>query len=282
MKFFNEYKRQLITLAVIALAVISFFTAGSRINAGFLGVAAGFVITPLQGAVASVTGWVSDSASEIVHRHELADENRELKAQIAELQAENERLSLYEEDNRQLSALLEMEQKYRDHETTGARVIAKDTGVWYDSFLINKGTTDGVDADMPVLSAGGLVGRITKAGATYSTVYSILDSRSSVSAQSLRTGDLGVVVGDRELMEQGLCKMEYIDSDAEIMEGDEIVTSGLSEYYPAGISIGFVREIHNDETGLTRYAVIEPSADMKHLDALVVIQETLETLPKTE
>ena len=132
---------------------------------------------------------------------------------------------------------------------------------------------------MPVLSAGGLVGRITKAGATYSTVYSILDSRSSVSAQSLRTGDLGVVVGDRELMEQGLCKMEYIDSDAEIMEGDEIVTSGLSEYYPAGISIGFVREIQN---GLTRYAVIEPSADMKHLDALVVIQETLETLPKTE
>ena len=135
---------------------------------------------------------------------------------------------------------------------------------------------------MPVLSAGGLVGRITKAGATYSTVYSILDSRSSVSAQSLRTGDLGVVVGDRELMEQGRCKMEYIDSDAEIMEGDEIVTSGLSEYYPAGISIGFVREIHNDENGLTRYAVIEPSADMKHLDALVVIQETLETLPKTE
>ena len=87
MKFFNEYKRQLITLAVIALAVISFFTAGSRINAGFLGDAAGFVITPLQGAVASVTGWVSDSASEIVHRHELADENRKLKAQIAELKA---------------------------------------------------------------------------------------------------------------------------------------------------------------------------------------------------
>ena len=59
--------------------------------------------------------------------------------------------------------------------------------------------------------------------------------------------------------------MEYIDSDAEIMEGDEIVTSNLSEYYPAGISIGYVREIHKDENGLTKYAVIEPTADLKHL-----------------
>ena len=226
--------------------------------------------------MASVTGWVSDSASEIVHRHELADENRELKEKIAELETENKRLSLYEDENEQLSSLLEVAQKYKDYETTGARVIAKDTGVWYDSFLIDKGSMDDIEANMPVISAGGLVGRVVKSSATYSNVYSILDSRSSVSAQSLRTGDLGVVTGDHELMEQGLCKMEYIDSDAEIMEGDEIVTSNLSEYYPAGISIGYVREIHKDENGLTKYAVIEPTADLKHLDTLLVIMEVLD------
>ena len=135
---------------------------------------------------------------------------------------------------------------------------------------------DDIEANMPVISEGGLVGRVVKSSATYSNVYSILDSRSSVSAQSLRTGDLGVVTGDHELMEQGLCKMEYIDSDAEIMEGDEIVTSNLSEYYPAGISIGYVREIHKDENGLTKYAVIEPTADLKHLDTLLVIMEVLD------
>ncbi len=276
MKFFNEYKRQLITLAVIALAVISFFTAGSKINAGFFDDEFGFVVTPFQGAVASVTDWVGNSVDTIVRRNELADENRELKEKIEELETENKRLSLYEDENEQLSSLLEVAQKYKDYETTGARVIAKDTGVWYDSFLIDKGSMDDIEANMPVISAGGLVGRVVKSSATYSNVYSILDSRSSVSAQSLRTGDLGVVTGDHELMEQGLCKMEYIDSDAEIMEGDEIVTSNLSEYYPAGISIGYVREIHKDENGLTKYAVIEPTADLKHLDTLLVIMEVLD------
>ncbi len=276
MKFFNEYKRQLIILAVIALAVISFLTAGSKVGAGFLDDAFGFVVTPFQGAVASVTNWVNESVSDVVHRNELADENRELKAKIEELETENKRLSLYEDENEKLSSLLEVAQKYKDYDTTGANVIAKDTGVWYDSFLIDKGTMDDVQTDMPVISAGGLVGRIVKSSAAYSNVYSILDSRSSVSAKSLRTGDLGVVTGDHELMEQGLCKMEYIDSDAEIMEGDEIVTSGLSDYYPAGISIGYVREIHKDENGLTKYAVIEPTADLKHLDTLLVIQEVFE------
>ncbi|MDD5944957.1 MAG: rod shape-determining protein MreC [Clostridia bacterium] len=276
MKFFNEYKRQLITLAVIVLAVISFFTAGRKINAGFFDDVLGFVITPFQGAVSSVTGWVNDSVNDVIHRNELADENRELKKRIEELETENARLSLYEDENKKLSELLETAQKYKDYDTTGASVIAKDTGVWYDSFLIDKGETDGIENNMAVINAGGLVGRVVKTSAVYSKVYSILDSRSSVSAQSLRTGDLGVVVGDHELMEQGLCKMEYIDSDAEIMEGDEIITSGLSEYYPAGISIGYVKEIHQDENGLTKYAVIEPKADFKHIDTVLVIMEALE------
>lgn len=135
---------------------------------------------------------------------------------------------------------------------------------------------------MAVVNAGGLVGRVVDASSTYSNVYSILDSRSSVSAKSLRTGDLGVVTGDHELMKQGLCKMEYIDSEAEIMEGDEIITSGLSDYYPAGISIGYVTEVHQDQNGLTKYAVIEPKVDFKHLDTVLVVTETVDNTAEVE
>ena len=66
------------------------------------------------------------------------------------------------------------------------------------------------------------------------------------------------------------------------MEGDEIITSGLSDYYPAGISIGYVREIHQDQNGLTKYAVIEPTVDFKHLDTVLVIMEALEETPEVE
>lgn len=273
MKFINEYKRQLIILTVIALMIVSFFTAGRKINAGFVDDILGFIVTPFQGAVTYVTNWVGDSITEITERSNLADENKELKRQIEELTAENERLSLYEDENEHLSELLEVSQKYQDYDTTGARVIAKDAGVWYGSFLINKGENDDLKINMAVMDAGGLVGRIVKTSATYSKVYSILDSRSSVSVKSIRTGDLGVVIGDHELMSDGLCKMEYIDSAAEIVEGDEIVTSGLSEYYPEGISVGVIKEIHKDENGLTKYAVIEPKVDFKHIDTVVVIKE---------
>ncbi len=282
MKFFNEYKRQLITLAVIVLAIISFFTAGRKINAGFMDDIFGFVITPFQGAVTSATNWVNDSINDVVRRNELADENRELKERIEELETENARLSLYEDENEKLTALLEVAQRYQDYDTTGANVIAKDTGVWYDSFLIDKGENDGIETNMAVINAGGLVGRVVKTSAAYCNVYSILDSRSSVSAESLRTGDLGVVTDDHELMNQGLCKMEYIDLDAEIIEGDEIVTSSLSEYFPAGISIGYVKEIHQDENGLTKYAIIEPKVDFKHLDTVLVVMDVKDELPEVE
>ena len=112
-----------------------------------------------------------------------------------------------------------------------------------------------------------------ESGATYAKAQSILDSRSSVPAMSLRTGDLGVVKGDYTLMNQGLCKMEYIDAEAEIAVGDEIVTSHLSDIYPTGLTIGKVKEIKADTNGLTKYAIIEPAVDMKHLDTLLVIDK---------
>lgn len=269
-------------LAVIALMIISFFTAGRKINAGFVDDILGFVVTPFQGAVTSVTNWVGGTIDEITEKNNLTEENEDLKRQVEELTAENERLSLYEDENERLSDLLEVSQKYQNYDTTGVRVIAKDTGVWYNSFLINKGENDDLETNMTVIDAGGLVGRVVKTGATYSKVYSILDSRSSVSVKSLRTDDLGVVVGDHDLMGDGLCKMEYIDSDAEIVEGDEIVTSGLSDYYPEGISVGYVKEIHQDENGLTKYAVIEPKVDFKHLDTLIVIKDLQNKPPDAE
>ena len=91
---------------------------------------------------------------------------------------------------------------------------------------------------------------------------------------SVRTGDLGVVKGNYTLSNRGLCKMEYIDGDAEIMVGDEIVTSHLSDIYPEGLAIGKVLEIETDTNGLTKYAVIEPYVDLKHLDTVLVLDKT--------
>lgn len=271
MNFFRDYKKQIFTIVAVILAITAVITMGRKSNATFIDNTLGFVITPVQNAVSSVGGWFGKKIDGIKSDAALEAENEELKAQLELLEAENKRLSLYEEENKRLSQLLEVAQKYAEYDTTGADIIAKDPGNWYYTFLINKGTKDNLSSDMVLVSAGGLVGKITETGYIYSKARSILDSRSAVAAMSLRTGDLGVVKGDYSLMSDGLCKMEYIDADSEIMQGDEIVTSNLSDVYPVGITIGYVKEIVIDKNGLTKYAVIEPDVDFKHLSTLLVV-----------
>lgn len=273
MRFFEEYKKQILVTVAVILVISALFTAGKKANATIFDNAFGFIVTPLQKVTTTVSTWVGEKVGSINNGIDIATENKELKAEVEKLKAENNRLSLYKDENLKLTALLEISQKYSDYQTTGVQIIAKDPGNWYDIFIVNKGTKDGLSANMVLTASGGLVGKLIETGYGYSKCQSILDSRSSVPAISLRTDDLGVVQGDYSLMDDGLCLMEYIDADAEIMVGDEIVTSYLSEVYPPGIHIGSVKEIKNDSNGLTKYAIIEPSVDFKHLDTLLVISE---------
>mgnify|MGYP005804346509 CR=1 FL=1 len=272
--FFEKHKKKIVIALAMVLICCAVLTAGRKKSAIFLESVVGFVISPFQDLTTGLSSWMDDTVTTFTQTTEQADRIQELETQVAILEAENKRLALYEEENKTLSDLLDLAQRYPQHPTTGAKVIAKDPGNWYDIFTINKGTTQDISANQVVLAPGGLVGKVIESGATYSKVMSILDSRSSVSAMSTRTGDLGVVKGDYSLMNEGLCIMEYIDAEAEIMVGDEIVTSNLSETYPDGIPIGKVQEIRTDSNGLTKYAIIEPYCDLKHLTEVLLIDKS--------
>ena len=272
--FLEKYKKYIITGAVILLSIIALVTSGKKLNATFLESAIGFVVTPFQDLTTGVGSWIDNTLAGKRKQKEIIAENEKLKKEVASLLSDNARLSLLDEENKKLTALLRIKQKYPHFDSFGVDIIAKNPGSWYDIFTLNKGKKDGVEANMVLTASEGLVGKVLESGATYAKGQSILDSRSSVPAMSLRTGDLGVVKGDYSLMHDGLCKMEYIDSEAEIMAGDEIVTSHLSDIYPPGLTIGKVKEVKNDSNGLTKYAVIEPAVDMKHLDTLLVIDKS--------
>lgn len=258
---------------VLLLVLITIFSSWKKLNATLLESAVGVVVTPFQDLTTGIYNWVDDTVTSARNKTNLKEENDQLKAQVAELLDENRRLSMYEEENEKLSALLKIAQKYADYESVGANIIAKGIGVWYDDFTIDKGTKNNVSANMVLIAPEGLVGKVVESGRVSSQAQSILDSRSSVPAMSVRTGDLGVVKGNYTLLQDGLCSMEYIDAEAEIMVGDEIVTSHLSDIYPAGLAIGKVIDIETDTGGLTKYAVIEPYVDLKHLDTILVIDK---------
>ena len=272
-QFLEKYKKQLLRGGVLLLVLITVIASGKQLNATLLESAIGVVVTPFQDLTTGISSWVDETITASRNKADLKEENTELKNQIADLLEENRRLAMYEAENAKLSALLKIAQRYPDYESVGANVIAKDPGVWYDGFTIDKGTTSDISANMVLIAPEGLVGKVLESGLTFSKAQSILDSRSSVPAMSVRTGDLGVVKGDYTLSADGLCIMEYIDAQAEIMVGDEIVTSHLSDIYPAGLAIGKVLELETDTNGLTKYAVIQPYVDLKHLDTILVIDK---------
>lgn len=279
-QFWEEHKKKIIGILAIAITVIALFVGGKNLNASALESVLGFVVTPFQDLTTGIESWVDNTAESAKDKTMLLEENAKLKEELAKLQDENKRLDQFEKENKALSSLLKISQKYPEFKSTGTKIIAKNPGVWYDTFTINKGTDDSVSANMVLIAPGGVVGKILESGNNYSKAQSILDSRSAVPAMSLRTGDLGVVKGDYTLMNSGLCKMEYIDGEAQIAVGDEIVTSHLSEVYPEGLSIGKVTKIETDTNGLTKYAVIEPFVDLKHLNTLLVIDKnTMEENP---
>ena len=280
--FFERHKKLILTGAILLLAALALLTSGKKLNATVLDSAIGFVVTPFQDITSGIGSWVENTTSSRREKTELLEENEKLREEVAALQADNQRLALYETENETLSGLLRIAQKYPQYASFGATIIAKNPGVFYDVFTIDSGSMDGIEANMVLVAPEGLVGKVLESGATYAKGQSILDSRSSVPAMSLRTGDLGVVKCDYTLMNNGLCMMEYIDAEAEIAVGDEIVTSHLSDIYPPGLTIGKVREIQLDANGLTKYAVIEPAVDLKHLDTLLVIDKNQTTDAATD
>jgi len=275
LKFLHRHKRLFFTLIVIICVLAIGVTAGYKAGITPVQDAVGFVITPLLGALSSSAEWVSGKIDFLAGLSSIASENERLKAEVEDLRIEITRLKLLGEENEHLAALIEMDRKYIKYPKTGASVISKDPGNWFNIFLINKGTKDNVRKDMAVLGEGGLIGRVLYAGYNFARVISIIDDTSSVNVKNSRTGDTGFLRGDAKLMLEGLCRMDLIDKDAEIMADDEIVTSQFSDIYPPGIVIGYVTEVTLSGNG-TKTAIIKPYIDFGHLSDVLVITELFE------
>lgn len=129
-----------------------------------LNTVAGYVIVPFQRGISSVGGWLAARSDELVQIRTLLTENEALKQQVDELTIENTQLQQDKYELNSLQALYKLDKQYEDYEKIGARIIARDSGNWYHSFTIDKGSDDGIMVDMNVIADGGLVGRVISTG----------------------------------------------------------------------------------------------------------------------
>lgn len=254
-------------------------TFNTTVFSGPLSSIAGYTIVPFAEGISSVGSWLANRSEELAQIRDLIAENEDLKQQIDELTIENTRLQQDRYELTNLRELYSLDAQYDEYEKTGARIIARDPGNWFYSFVINKGEQDGIAVDMNVIAGSGLVGRIVDVGSNWAKVKAIIADDSNVSAMVLSSSDTMIVSGNLKLYATGVIEFgQLIDSENMVVEGDKIVTSNISDKYLPGVLIGYISKIDQDSNNLTKSGNITPAVDFEHLEEVLVIMQLKQTI----
>lgn len=271
--------KYLLLILTILCTVLMLVTFGTDVFNRPLNTAVGYVIVPFQQGIGRLGAWLSNRSEELVQIRDLLEENERLKAQIASLTEENTLLQQDKYELNQLRELVDLDERYGSYNKVGARIIGRDTGNWYSSFVIDKGTNDGLAIDMNVIAGGGLVGRITSVAPNWSKVTAIISDDSNVSGKTLSTEDNLIVSGDLQMMADNCITFgQLVDSQNMVVVGDKVVTSDISDKFLPDILIGYINSIDMDANNLTKSGLLTPVVDFEHLSEVLVITDMKQSI----
>ena len=276
----SKYILFALTLLCVGTMSVSFLT---DFDGGILNTVSGYVLIPVQKGINAAGGQVRSRVDNLADLQQINEENQSLKEQVAELTLENNMLMQERYELQELRDLYNLDSDYSDLNKIAANVIGKDTGNWFNMFIIDKGSSDGIKVDMNVIAGGGLVGIVTKTGPDWAQVRSIIDDMSNVSAMILKNSDLCYVRGDLEMMSEGTLQLNQLrDQNDEVESGDKVVTSYASAKYHKGILIGYVNELAVDSNNLTKSGSITPAVDFEHLSTVLVITDLKQQVDESQ
>jgi len=266
-KFFIIF---LITACVLTIATMGLNLAG---YGNLISDIAGTVLEPFQIFANIIRNSVSGFIDYFTKFNEFRDENAELKEYIRGLEAEIEEARELKAQNETLRSFFELKSERPDFNVQEATVIAGSAGNYISGFTINRGAFHGIERDMPVMAAGGVVGHISHVDFRSSKVSPFIRAQNKIGAYIKRTGDTGIVEGDFELAREGLCRLVNMSREADIQEGDKVYSSGYGEMYPEGLFIGTVTKVYSDPLTHTPAAYIEPGVNFNKLRDVMIILE---------
>lgn len=270
-KITMDPKYILMTIAIVSVAlIIVSFRFQDKMTP--IRTAVGSVVTPMQRGINKIGLVVADGMDYVTTVKKLVKKNNALQKQLDDLSQQNRLLQQDKYDLDDFRKLYSLEEKYSDYPKVAAHVISSD-GNWFNSFVIDKGSKDGLKVNMNVLAGDGLVGIVTEVNKSYARVRSIIDDESSVTGSFLKTSDMCFVNGNLKLIGKGMIDISGIPADAEVKDGYEVVTSPVSDKYLPGILIGYARDIKTDSSNITQSAHLTPAADFSGLDMVLVITE---------
>ncbi len=237
------------------------------------------ILSPFQSAITSisnVTKKIGVISWEMVTVYE---QNKMLRSEVEQLRQRDVNVNEIMAENTRLTNILNYKNAVKQFDTAVAKIISYDSSNLTNSITINLGAKDGMQKNMPVITPQGLVGTIVAVYEHSAKVQLILDPRSAVGAiiQRPESRVIGIMQGSVGV--QTLAKMVNIPRDADVVVGDNVLTSGYGGLYPKGIVIGEVVEVTNEAGGLLKYATVKTAVDFYRIEEVLVIVNSRETPP---
>ena len=260
-----------IIITVVVLIVVVIVSNISTGNLSFIEGVAGTIFVPIQNGIVFLKNKITGNEQENSDIASLQEENRSLKDENSKLQEQLIELEILKSENNTLKEYVNLKDKYSEFTTVPAYVIERSISNYEKIVVINAGTDDGVKENMPVISESGLVGYVISATNNTAKIQTIIDTASSVSANISNVQDSVILRGTLNNTET--VRATYIPADSTILQGDQVVTSGLGGIYPKGILIGTVKSVVNTKNEADRYAEIEVATDFSRLETVLVITQ---------
>lgn len=231
------------------------------------------VMTPLRAAGTALTSTAEKYYGYMFRYEALLAENELLQEQIAEMEDVARQADSVSRENERLRQLLGLTETNEDYVLVDAYIIGWSSTDWESTLTINRGTSAGIQENMCAITANGeVVGLVTEAGINYAEVTTVLDSTLEISGTIATSGYNGMVKGGYISGNDTLLQMNYLPSAAIIRNNDQVVTSG-STVYPRGLIMGYVVDAGFEDTGVAKYALLDPAADISALEQVFIITE---------
>ena len=272
MRHFITGRVRAVLVASVLIAVV-LAVAGSLIGLKFPQQVVQGVLAPFRTGASKLMDGSRQLYDYIFKYESLQAENESLKEQLAAIEDEARDAYATKQENERLKAALGLKEAHEDYELVDAYIISTSSNDWSNTFTINRGTNVGIQKDMCAVTAyGEIVGLVSEVGVNYAVVKSVLDSSLEISATIASSGHSGMVQGGYASGLEGQLRMNYLPSSATIRNRDQVVTTG-STVYPRNLVLGYVVDAGFDDTGVAKYALLEPAADVRSLEQVFIITQ---------
>lgn len=239
------------------------------------------VMTPIKTLFTSITSQAEQYYSYLFRYEALAAENAQLKATIAQMEDVARKADAITRENERLRTALELQAAHEDYVMVDAYIIGWSITDYTSTFTINRGTDAGIFANQVAVTANGeVVGLVTQVGKNFAVVKTVLDSTLEISATIASSGYNGMVSGGYVDGAETLLRMDYLPTSSIIRNKDQVVTSG-STVYPRGLILGNVVDAGFEETGVAKFALLDPAAEINSLEQVFIITQFTTELPQS-